>query len=56
MTTRPPSSPAGGGIFLALCPIIGVLVGRSLGQPSIGLVAGVAVGAAIATLIWWRGR
>lgn len=56
MTIEKPKSPPAGGIFLALGAIGGVMIGRVYDQPSIGLVAGVTVGAAIAALIWWRGR
>lgn len=41
-----------GGAPLAFSIIIGVLVGGLLGQPSIGLLVGVAVGAGIALIIW----
>jgi hypothetical protein len=49
-------NPTGGGIFIALGAAAGVIIGRRYGQTSIGLVAGVAAGIAIATLIWWRER
>lgn len=42
----------GGGIFVALCPLIGVLVGRQYGEPSLGLVIGLGVGAALAIAVW----
>ncbi len=51
-----PKNPTGGGIFIALGAAAGVIVGRLYGETSIGLVAGVAVGFAIAGLIWWRER
>ena len=51
-----PKNPIGGGIFIALGAAAGVIVGRLYAQTSIGLVAGVAVGCAIAALIWWRER
>jgi len=49
-----PRNPAGGGIFIALGAIGGVVVGRLYGQTSLGLIGGVATGIAIALLIWWR--
>jgi hypothetical protein len=51
-----PRSSAGGGIFLALGIAAGVTVGRLYGQTSIGLIGGVALGALIAGLLWWRTR
>ncbi len=51
-----PKNPTGGGIFIALGAAAGVIIGRLNAQTSIGLVAGVAVGAAIALFLWWRER
>jgi hypothetical protein len=51
-----PRSSAGGGIFIALGIAAGVTVGRLYGQTSIGLIGGVALGALIAGLLWWRTR
>ena len=51
-----PNNPTGGGIFIALGAAAGVAIGRLYGETSIGLVAGVAIGFAIAALIWWRER
>jgi uncharacterized membrane protein len=51
-----PKNPTGSGIFIALGAAAGVVIGRLYGQTSIGLVAGVALGLAIAALIWWRER
>jgi hypothetical protein len=51
-----PINPTGGGIFIALGAAAGVIIGRLYAQTSIGLVAGVAAGAAIAAFIWWRER
>ena len=53
---RNAKNPTGGGIFIALGAAAGVIIGRLYGQTSIGLVAGVAIGAAIAGFIWWRER
>ena len=49
-------NPAGGGIFIALGAAAGIVIGRLYAQTSIGLVVGVAVGAAIALFLWWRER
>ena len=46
----------GGGIFIAVGAAAGVVIGRLYAQTSIGLVVGVAVGAAIALFLWWRER
>lgn len=51
-----PRNPTSGGIFIALGAVAGVVAGRLYGEPSIGLVAGVAIGLALAGLIWWRER
>jgi uncharacterized membrane protein (UPF0136 family) len=45
-------SPAGGGFLLMLAILIGVAIGAVAGQPSIGLVGGVAVGAIAAIAVW----
>lgn len=52
MNDTPSSSPLGGGILLAIGSIGGAIVGTVMGQPSIGLVAGVVLGALGATAIW----
>lgn len=51
-----PKNPTGGGIFIALGAAAGVIIGRLYGETSIGLVAGVALGCAIAGVMWWRER
>jgi uncharacterized BrkB/YihY/UPF0761 family membrane protein len=45
-----------GGIFLFLGFTIGAVAGGILGQPSAGLLAGGAIGAVLALLIWARDR
>ena len=51
-----PSSPSAGGVWLALLPMIGAVIGLLVRQPTIGFLAGLAVGVAVALVIWWRGR
>lgn len=46
----------GGGVFIAIGAIVGVFAGGYLGQPSAGLLAGLALGAAAALLVWLKGR
>tara|TARA_R110000824_G_scaffold103449_10_gene245825 strand:- start:1276 stop:1479 length:204 start_codon:yes stop_codon:yes gene_type:complete len=46
----------GGGVFIAIGAIVGVFAGGYMGQPSAGLLAGLALGALAALVIWWRGR
>ncbi len=47
---------AGGGVWIALGAIGGSVAGLYAGQPSLGLLAGLAVGGAIAALMWVRSR
>jgi hypothetical protein len=54
MATEPQS--LGGGIFIVLSIAIGTAIGAALHQPSIGVVAGIAVGTAIAIFVWLRDR
>jgi hypothetical protein len=51
-----PRSPSAGGFPIALGALGGTAVGLYTGQPSIGFLAGLAVGVALALLIWWRDR
>ncbi len=54
----PPSqrSDSGGGFVLAVSLMIGTIIGLVAGQPSLGFLAGLVVGAAIAVMIWLKGR
>lgn len=65
MTAAPPPSPPtpppprrmmGGGLLLALGALIGAFAGASQGQPSLGLIVGLAGGVALATAVWLRDR
>lgn len=51
-----PKNRNGGGVFIAMGAIVGVIAGGYLGQPSAGLLAGLALGTFVALLIWWKGR
>ena len=46
----------GGGVFIAIGAIVGVFAGGFLGQPSAGLLAGLALGTAAALIVWLKGR
>ena len=47
-----PSSPRAGGAIIALTTIAGALAGKFAHQPSIGILAGFAIGVVISVLIW----
>ena len=49
MATR---NPRAGGFLIALAIIVGTVVGGLRGQPSLGLLAGAAVGLIGAALMW----
>jgi hypothetical protein len=51
-----PASPPSGGLFIALGAIGGTVVGLFAGQPSIGLLVGLAAGVAAAVVLWLRSR
>ncbi len=55
MSQHQPSSRAGG-FLIAAGILIGAVGGGLLGQPSIGLLAGAAVGTAVALALWLRDR
>jgi membrane associated rhomboid family serine protease len=47
----------GGGILVAIGLLLGSVIGVMQGQPSIGLIAGLAVGLVGAALVaWWDSR
>ena len=50
------NSPKAGGFILAIALIVGVFVGMTTGQASIGFVAGLAVGLAGLGLVWLLDR
>ena len=45
-----------GGSILALSILVGAVAGIIAGQPSIGFIAGLAIGTAIALILWRRDR
>lgn len=45
-----------GGIFVAIGPLLGAVLGGLMGQPSIGLLTGLAIGSLIATAIWLKDK
>ncbi|WP_321325922.1 hypothetical protein [uncultured Parasphingorhabdus sp.] len=55
-SSRGAKNRSGGGIFIAIGAIAGAVVGGFMGQPSAGLLTGLALGVLAALLIWWKGR
>jgi hypothetical protein len=49
-------SPRSGGIFMPIGIFGGLAVGLLAGQPTIGVLAGTAAGAAAAALLWLKDR
>lgn len=49
-------TPAAGGIFLFLGPVIGALYGIGRGEPIWWMLVGFAIGVALAILIWLADR
>ncbi|MGL5838012.1 MAG: hypothetical protein ACRCY3_05855 [Sphingorhabdus sp.] len=45
-----------GGIFLFLGLLIGAITGVALGEPSIGMVTGFAIGGTLALIVWLNDR
>ncbi|MBP6030723.1 MAG: hypothetical protein KA533_04770 [Sphingobium sp.] len=57
MTSPPQPDPVyAGGCFIAALVPIGAVAGGLMGQPSIGLLAGLGLGCAIAVALWLRTR
>lgn len=56
MTTGNRKNPTGAGAIIALMILGGAIIGGLMGQPSIGLLAGTAIGFLIALLLWLRER
>lgn len=49
---KPPGKPRALGALIALLAVGGAIGGGLLGQPSIGLLAGIGTGALLAILFW----
>ncbi len=54
MTDR--NGPQAGGFLLALCILVGALIGTVEREPSIGVIVGTAVGIVIAVALWLKDR
>ncbi|MGS1016847.1 hypothetical protein [Allosphingosinicella humi] len=52
----PQTSSQAGGFIIAAAIMVGVVAGAIAGQPSIGVLAGTAIGIALAIWIWLRDR
>jgi uncharacterized membrane protein (UPF0136 family) len=50
MTDRP--GPQAGGFLIAVAIMAGTIIGGLMGQPSIGLLAGTAIGVVVAIALW----
>jgi hypothetical protein len=50
--TEPDRSTAGGGCLIAVAVLAGVVIGLALHQPTIGFLAGLALGVAAAIWVW----
>lgn len=56
MTTPSRKSPSAGGVFIAVLSLAGAIGGGLLGQPTIGLLVGIAAGVVLALALWLRDR
>lgn len=52
----PNRNPRAGGLPIALATVVGTIIGMIRNQPTIGLLAGFALGCAAAIAIWWVDR
>jgi hypothetical protein len=52
----PSPSPHAGGFLIAGAVILGAILGVVFGQPTIGVLAGTALGVAGALIVWLRDR
>jgi len=50
------SSSPGGGVLIAIGAVLGAIIGLTYDQPTMGVLAGIAIGAVLALAIWWRSR
>ncbi|MGF7148114.1 hypothetical protein FHS96_001723 [Sphingomonas zeicaulis] len=56
MTSSKTPEPRGAGAAIALLSISGAVVGAIVGQPSAGLIAGIALGVLVAVGLWLGDR
>lgn len=56
MSNRLGKEPTGAGALIAVLALVGTIGGGLMGQPSIGLLAGMGTGCLVALLLWWRER
>ncbi len=54
--TEPRRNAQAGGVFLFICPIIGLIIGTLRANPIPWLLVGFAVGLAIAIAVWLKDR
>ena len=50
------TGPRAGGFLLALCILVGAVIGTVKGQPSIGVIAGTGIGVVVAVVLWLKDR
>jgi hypothetical protein len=48
--------PRASGFLIAVSTLAGAGIGIAYGQPSLGLIAGLAIGVAVALVLYWRDR
>ncbi len=56
MTDQTPRSPRAGGAILALVILAGAVAGAATGEPSLGVVVGIAIGVVAAIAVWLLDR
>ncbi|CAN5198258.1 hypothetical protein BH09PSE3_BH09PSE3_01410 [soil metagenome] len=56
MAQPPAANTRSGGVFIAIGGLAGVFIGRSYGQPTLGFIGGLAIGALIALAMWLNDR
>jgi hypothetical protein len=54
--TEPKKANMAGGIFMAIGMLGGAIVGIFAGQPSAGMIIGLALGGAVALYVWYLDR
>ncbi|WP_314374833.1 hypothetical protein [Sphingomonas paucimobilis] len=53
--SRPPRpTSSGGGIFIAIGIVGGIIVGVATGEVTVAVLAGLGLGVLAALLLWWR--